>query len=145
MADHVRKQIRDALAAALTGMATAARVYTGRVHPTETDVLPCALLFTNEETIGRGSKGGTLTRDLSAVIEGHAEAVAGLVDVLDTIAKEVEAAVAAAGDLGGLITAADLTGTEIEITGAAQKPTGLIRLEYLMTYNTSEAAPDVAL
>lgn len=145
MADHVRKQIRDALAAALTGMATASTVFVGRVHPLETDDVPAVNVMTEAEEISIDSKGGKLSRDLSAAVEGHAMAAAGLIDILDAIAKEVEAAVAAAGDLGGLVKAITLESTEVDMTGDGQQSAGFVRLVYAINYVTSEAAPDVAL
>lgn len=145
MADHVRHQIRAAVAAALSGMATAQNVFTSRLTPAQAAVLPCALVFTNEETTSPMDKGGGLLRDLTVAIEGHASAAADIADTLDTIAKEIEAAVAAAGDLGGLVVSVHLTATDIEMTGEGERPAGLVRLEYHMLYHTSEAAPDVAL
>lgn len=148
MADHVRQQIRNSIAAALVGMPTVSNIYTGRVTPVETRFLPAVLIITDEEVITSGSKGGgsrTLDRDLTLSIEGHAEAEAALVDLLDTIAKEIEIAITAAGDLGGLAKSIDLNGVDGETSGEGVAQAGFIRLTYNVRYETSNAAPDVAL
>ena len=144
MADHVRKQIREALEIALNGMATASTLYISRVQPIDADDLPAAVLFTNAEESERHTKGNVLVRRLTVSVEGHAQTASGLDDTLDQIAKEIEIAIDGAGNLGGLISSSDLIGTEIEFSEAVQ-PVGLIRLTYIFTYATTEAAPDVAL
>lgn len=145
MADHLRKQIRTALEAALTGLATAQNVYVGRVAPIDADNLPALVLMTGEEAVEREAKGGRQARTLTATIEGHAQQASGILDSFDQIAKEVEISIATDAPLAALVKSVDLTGTEVEITGEAVQPAGLVRLTYQFVYHTQEAAPDVAL
>jgi hypothetical protein len=145
MADHVRKQIRAALTTALTGLATASTLYVGRVAPIDADNLPALVLATDAENVERGSKGGGQARTLTAEIAGHAQQTSGILDTFDAIAKEVEAAIAAAAALAAIAKSVDLIGTEIELSGEAAQPAGLVRLTYAIVYHTNEAAPDVAL
>jgi hypothetical protein len=141
MADHCRKQIRDAVAAyAAANLTTVAAVHVGRVHPL--DVLPALLVFTNEETAEDITKNGTLSRVLTLEAEGHAQAD-NAVDILDAIAAEVEPAVLAA--LPTWVKECELASTAVELSGAAETPAGLIRLEFSVTYHAKPTAPDTPL
>lgn len=148
MADHVRQQIRAALETALTGLATASTVYVGRVAPIDADNLPALVVSAAAENVELASKAGALLRSLTVEVEGHAQQASGILDTFDAIAKEVEIAIAGAADLGDLAALASsvaLLDTEIEFTGESVQPAGLVRLTYEITYQTTEAAPDVAL
>jgi hypothetical protein len=145
MANHLRQQIRAALEAALTGLATASTVYVGRTAPIDADNLPALVLMTSEESAEREAKGDHQARTLTATIEGHAQQASGILDAFDQIAKEVEVAIATDAPLAALVKSMDLTGTEVEITGEAIQPAGLVRLTYQLVYHTQSAAPDVAL
>ena len=87
---HVRKQIRDALAALLTGLATTGgNVFTHALYPLEAAGLPGLNIATPSETIEDASR-TTQGRELTATVEGYASAVGQMADTLDTIAAEVE-------------------------------------------------------
>lgn len=145
MADHIRKQIRDEIQTALTGLATASTLYVGRTAPIDADHLPALVITTPSESVEIGSKGGGLKRSLNVEIAGHAQQAHGLWDTFDTIAKEIEAALATAAGLAAIALSVTLLETEVEVTGAPEQPAGLVRLTYEIVYQTTEAAPDVAL
>lgn len=145
MADHCRKQIRDAVQAYLAANVTAAlAVIAGRVHPVEVAILPALLIYTNEEsaediakaTAGRDRK---LSRTLTMTIEAYA-AGDEVVDTLDTIAAQVEP-LAMAG-VPAWVKEIELTGTAIELTGEATEPAGMLRLTYQVIYHANMATPD---
>lgn len=149
VANHIRRQIREAAAALVTGLTTTgARVYQSRVYPLQPAVnLPGLLVYTTEEsadldslTPPRGSM-----RKLSLVIEGVARATADLDDTLDAIAKEVEIALAAAPTLSGLTKDNYLSTTEIALNGEGDIPTGSVKLTWTIEYRVRETAPDVAI
>ena len=158
MTDHVRTQIRDAMATQLAGLATTgARVFKRRVRPLQLSDLPCLLIYAgdNEQrervTIGFPAQ---LRCEMELVVEVVAKASEGsggdtdLDALLDVSIKEVEAAnTASASDftLGGLVKEGlQLTG--IETTDeAGEKLLGIARLKYLATYRIVENAPDVAI
>lgn len=125
MADHCRKQIRDALAAYLrANLSTPASVLTDRVHPIEGDNLPALLIFTNEESTDMVNKAGTRTRSLLVALEAHAQ-TAEITAALDAIAAEVEASFAAA--LPAWVKGYDLNMTSVELSGVPvpQSPSGV--------------------
>lgn len=143
MADHVRKQIRDAVETALTGLATTgATVFTSRVYPIEADSLPCLAILTATETIALDE--GTLEaphRLLTVEVRGIAKATSALDDTLDTIAKEVEVAMRSDITLGGLSAGLDLSSTEMELTAEGDQPHGQVSLFYIIQYRTPFGDP----
>jgi hypothetical protein len=95
MPAHMRKQIRDAAATALTGLATTeTRVYPSRNHRTRPDDLPCLMIFTKDEESAPDnmSRPRDLERACEVVVVGRAKDNSTLDDTLDLIAAEVEAA-----------------------------------------------------
>lgn len=87
---HVRKQIRDALVSALTGLATTKNnVHAQRVYP-QTKFPSLNIILTDEvdeQTIPSGKD--RQDRNMSIIIEARVKAVDGLVDDLDKIDQEV--------------------------------------------------------
>lgn len=147
MANHLRRQIREAAAARVTGLSTtAARVYQMRIYPLQTAELPGLLVFTNDETAQRLTLGAPsiMERRLELVIEGFAKATSNLDDTLDGIAKEVEVAIAGDYGLGGLVKSTTLRSTQVQMV-EADKPIGMVRLVFDVLYMARETAPDVAL
>lgn len=147
MANHLRRQIREAAAARVTGLGTtASRVFQMRIYPLQAAELPGLLVFTNDETAQRMTLGAPsiLERRLELVIEGFAKATSNLDDTLDGIAKEVEVAIAGDHGLGGLAKSTTLRSTAVQMVEADQ-PLGMVRLVFEVVYMARENAPDVAL
>jgi len=138
MADHVRKQIRDAVVTLLTGLTTTGtNVFASRVWPLNENDLPCLLVFATDEQSERRSMGGGYDRELNLVIQGIVRtAEATLDDALDTIALEVETVMNADRKFGGLASQSYLRATELTLDGEGDKPHGLIRLTYAVRYQT---------
>lgn len=148
---HVRKQIRDQAETVLTGLTTTTtHVYASRVHPFFNDgaQLPGICLYTASEEV-ENSDEDTLshvqTRSVLLVVEGYAAATSALDDTLDKISAEVETALMADQFLNGLSHGIDLVGTDIEMTGDAETPVGVIVMIYRVYYLTDEGAPETAL
>lgn len=148
MAYHVRRQIREAIATAVTGLAaTGARVYQSRVYPVESGSLPCLLVYSNNEASEPATIHPTrlIERTLTVELVAVAKATSDLDDTLDEICKQIETALAM--PVAGLATLAKeihLQETAYELAGTAEKPTGTARLTYAVAYFTAENAPDVA-
>lgn len=146
MAAHVRQQIREAAAALLTGLATTgAHVFQSRVYPLQDADLPALRIYATEEVsdpVGIHAP-KLLERRLTLVIEACAKAGADLDDTLDTIAREVEAALGAAPTLSGTAHDAWLSGTGIEFSGEGELPMGVARLSYTVLYFTASTTPDI--
>lgn len=147
MAYHMRRQIREAVATAVTGLTTTgARVFQSRVYPLEATDLPCLVIRTLSETSEPVTIHGPreLMRVLSVQIDAFAKAVSDVDDTLDLICKEVEIALAADISLGGKCKSVTLTNTTIELTGLSEVPTGRAAMVWDVEYYVMENAPDVA-
>lgn len=138
---HVRKQIRDSVVTAVTGLTTTgANVYRTRVYPLASGKLPGLAVYTNAET----STNETVTiprtksRLLEMVVEGYVSGTTNLDNTLDTIAVEVEEALTADVTRGGLAKDTQLTATDIELVGEGEKVAGVIRMTFEIMYSTLE-------
>lgn len=146
MADHVRKQLRDAVVTALTGLATTgANAFGARVYPLQDAELPALRIFTNAEqanaeTIHLPTLVG---RVLELVVEGVAKATADLDDTLDAIAKEVETALAPGVVVGSKTIALVYGGCDIELSGEGEKATGSISMRFEAKLINTVNTPDI--
>jgi hypothetical protein len=149
VANHLRRQIREAVGTAVMGLTTTgARVFQSRVYPAQTIELPCLLIYTTSETASviTIQRPGVMDRLLQLQVVVVAKVASDLDDVLDGICKEVETALAMpVTGLGALAKTIVLTGTEIEMAGTAEKPVGSATMTFEVNYFTAENAPDVAL
>lgn len=141
-ATHVRRQLREAAAAALTGLTTTgAHVFQSRMRPQEDAGLPCLLVETNDEDIAAASVGAQQERDLTLLVRGIAKAAADLDDTLDAIALEVETALAAVPTLGNKAAGMQLRGIKVDFDDSTNKPVGQITLDYRLTYFVLSGSP----
>ena len=140
---HLRQQIREAVAAQVTGLTTTgARVRQSRMYPQTAADLPCLLVHSNDtEQIAPADQGTLQQRDLPIVIRGLAKGGATLDDTLDAIALEVETAMAANPWLSGKAHASRLTAIDVNFDDSTDKPVGEIQLSYLVTYFTQAGTP----
>lgn len=142
---HGRQQIREAVATQLLGTATCgSNVYESRIYPF--NGLPCLAVYALEETILETGKtlGGVIRRALALIVEGRAkppEGGANLDDLIDTICAEVETKLAD-NRLSGLADFAELAQTTIELSGAQERPVGLVRMKWLYVYRTAATTPE---
>lgn len=149
MANHLRRQIREAVATAITGLATTgARVFPSRVYPLETEGdLPGLLVFTLAEASSRSTlpAPGLMQRTVRLQVVAVAEATADLDAALDQICKEVEIALAMpCAALAGIAKTITLTSTDVELRGTSSRPVGQAAMTYEVVYMAAENAPDVA-
>ena len=148
MANHLRRQIRERIAADVTSLVTTgSNVFQARVYPLEDAALPCLLVYsTSEESeiLNQGTP-RLLSRTLNITIQGVAAETSDVDDKLDLIAKEIETALSADRDINSLAQDSFLTSTEIEINADGAKTVGTLRLNYQIDYRVYDNAPDVAL
>jgi hypothetical protein len=145
VADHVRKQLRSAVTAAVTGLATTgARVHESRIYPINS-ALPCLLVYASDESAeGVMLDESADQRTIEVRIEGLAQAAEGTVDeILDQIAKEVEIALAAPVVIGAFQTNLSYTGATMSMRDDLAKPVGSVALSFEAVLFTS--APDVII
>lgn len=157
MADHLRKQIRDAVKDGLTGLATTgARVFVGRTRALPADHAPTLLIYTREETSRPDANGlpPPIERTLQLFIEGRVSTPDPPDDDLDRIAAEIEAGMSALVQwtpplkfLGGLVRRVRYNGSITVVEGGEDgaRHLGGIRLEYTVTYRTLEGDPTAAI
>lgn len=144
MADHVRKQLRVAVAAALTGLTTTgSRVYPSRVFVVQPGELPCLAVYTrNESDTPANMLGDTVRRVIQVVVEGVAAAESGLDNMLDQIAKEIESALDTPVTVyTGVDTQLNYEGCQVEMRDDLNIPVGSIALTFTAELYTS--SPDV--
>lgn len=151
MSTHRRKQIRDAIAARLSGLTTTAtRVYAGRTLPLADAHDPLLLIYARDERSefeAMGGAGRPLARRLRVAVHGKV-ALAGTdpEDTLDLIALEVEGAMMADETLSGLAVSLQLAETEIEaaLDDGGNRRRGDIRLTYEIEYASAADDPSRA-
>lgn len=150
MADHLRDQIIAAVVTACTGLTTTgSNVFPDEDDPIERGVLPCL-------TIKQGTESGapitmSYPRTVRAVFDidiaayaSRTHAQADVRKLTNTICKEVSAALYAARPLAGVAQIADLSQTDPDLSGDAQKPTAIAAMRLQLVYFFKENAPDVA-
>lgn len=143
MADHVRRQLREAVATAVTGLATTgARVFQSRVYPVQSAEMPGLLVYTTGEEVTDQSVGMLIGRVVQVLIEGQAKAAADLDDVLDQISKEVEIALSSTVTVGGKPVLLNYEGCDISLDEAS-KPTGVLAMRFNALIYTQRSTPDV--
>ena len=145
MANHLHKQIRDALKTALTGLATTgSRVYANRLQPMADANLPGLRIFTDAEEVEALTLHAPAmqSRRLELVVECCAKAASGLDDTLDQISKEVEVAMASGITISGISLEVMYLGMQFD-DDLADKPVGVKRLRFSIGYTATSNAPDV--
>lgn len=145
MANHVRQQLREAIALVVTNLTTTGvRVFQSRAYPLQETDLPCLLVKTESERIDYQTiHASTLQeRDITVTIEAVARATSNLDDTLDKICKEVEIAINAASTISKDIR---LIGTNLDTSVIGNQPVGLATMIYKMKVYTLSNAPDVAV
>lgn len=138
---HVRKQIRDAVVTALTGLTTTGTsVYRSRVFPLEKAKLPALAIFTKSEAVEFDTL--TITRSIMRRLEIGVEAfvtdMTNTDNTLDTIAVEVEEALAADVTLGGLSRDVQVTAFEADYSGDGETTLAIGRFTVEVQYRTLE-------
>lgn len=147
MADHVRKQVRDALKTRVTGLTTTgANVHGRRVHPLQANTqLPALHVYTEGDT------GEPSTVHAPALVEReivfHVEGIAAASDdtieaTLDTIAKEVEAALGTALTVGSNSVLLDYTGCSFDFEDG-EKRAGVVDMSFRARIFNAANTPDV--
>lgn len=148
MADHIRKQIRDAFVTQVTGLTTTgARVFPSRIRNLAVADLPALRVYAEQENIEDESIVDVpfqQRRSITIRVEAVAKATDALDDTLDLICKEVEIAIAANTTLGGLaLLHCSLTNTEIQIDANSEVPAGMATMTWKVETFTMNNAPDV--
>lgn len=138
---HVRKQIRDAIVTAVTGLTTTgSNVFRSRLYPLESSKLPGLCIFTRSEAVEFDTltMSRSINRVLDVIIEGYVSATANYDNTLDQIAVEVEEALAADVTLGGLAKDLQVTAFEADFSADGDQPVAVGRFTVTVQYRTAE-------
>jgi len=131
---HVRKQIRDAIVTATTGLTTTgSNVFRSRIYPLEQTKLPGLCIFTRSETV-----------EFDTLTMAYVSATTNYDNTLDQIAVEVEEALAADVTLGGLSKDLQVTAFEADFSGDGEQPVAIGRFTVTVQYRTSETDVETA-
>jgi hypothetical protein len=128
---HLRKQIRDNVVTALTGLSTTgSRVYASRVYPMAAANLPglCVYAKTEEVETTTITRPRTQFRTLTLSVEGFVVATSGLDNTLDAISLEVEEALAIDPSRSNLAKDTRVESIEAEYVDDGEQPVGTIRI-----------------
>ena len=145
---HVRQQIRDQIVTALTGLTTTgSNVFRSRIFPLEQTNLPALCIFTKSEATEFDTI--TLARSVNRVLEVAVEAyvigTANYDNSLDTIAVEVEEAIAADVTLNNLAKDAQVVAFEADYSGDGEQPVAVGRFTISVQYRTKENYVETAV
>lgn len=138
---HVRKQIRDAIITALTGLTTTgSNVFRSRIYPLESNKLPGLCVFSKSEatTFDTLTISRSINRVLEIGVEAYVKATSDYDNTLDTIAVEVEEAIASDVTLGSLAKDTQVTSFEADFSGEGEQPVAIGRFTVEVIYRTLE-------
>lgn len=145
---HMRKQLRDAVITACTGLTTTgSKVFNHRVYPLGSNKLPGLCIYTQDESsvYQSISPPRSVHRILNVVVESYVKATSGYDNTIDQIALEVEEAIVADVTLGGLAKDTKILGFTSEVSGDGEQPAcvGIMRIE--VTYCVAENDPETSV
>lgn len=138
---HVRQQIRDDIVTTLTGLVTTgSNVFRSRIFPLEQTNLPALCIYTKSEASEYDTIGlpRSVNRVLDVAVEAYVKGVSNYDNTLDTIAVELEEAIAADITLGGLAKDAQITAFEADFAGDGEQPVAVGRFTVTVEYRTVE-------
>lgn len=139
---HLRTSIRNNVTTTLTGLSTTGtNVFESRIYPNELSKVPLLNIYSNTET-SELSAIGKIERNLEIMVEGFAKATTNVDESLDTIAKEVEVAMATDLTRGGYAKTTFLTNTEYELENIGNQQIGVIKMTFNVQYITSKDDPE---
>lgn len=144
MANHLHRQIREAVATALTGLATTgARVYPNRLHPFDAASLPGLRISIGSDQVDATTVHSPHVQQhtLLLAVECVARATVDLDDTCDQISKEVETVMASGISVGGHLLQPILSSSTYDDEAAAT-PAGSKRLIYSVDYTSLNTQPD---
>ena len=146
---HVRTQIRAAFAARLLALAiTGGAVFAQRTRPV-TALPPFIKVWLGDDQgeLINATDDSVEQRTVDLVIEAYAKDSGDMEDILDQIALEVQQRIASTPDktFGGLVNLLGAPRIEPDIDDSLEKPCGVNRITYPITYFIAGSNPAVPL
>lgn len=138
---HVRSRVRSAF------KATLGDVGVNRRRPWPKGVARALGVRTPREVARDLDMDGGQDRTITVMVDitGAAGSTEALSDAFDEAAAEVERAVFAAGDLGGIAQAVGYRGAQLAVDEGAHKAAGTLSLAFEVAVYTVETDPETAL
>ncbi len=142
---HRRKEIRDRVITALTGLTTTgSNVFATKVHPLSANSLPGLCVYTskeeNEYTTSKPPR--NIKHELTVNVDIYVDIVTNYENTIDQIAVEIESALYADRTLNGNANDLRLVGLSTEYNDEGASPLGIMSLATQITYFTQEGTPD---
>lgn len=138
---HLRNQIRDAVVTRLTGLSTTgSNVFRSRIYPLENNKLPGLCIFTKSEatTFDTLTRPRSISRVLEIGVEAYVKAISNYDNTLDTIAVEVEEAIASDVTFSNLAKDTQVTSFDADFSGDGEQPVAIGRFTVEVIYRTLE-------
>lgn len=138
---HVRKSIRDNITTTLTGLTTTgSNVFQTRFYPLAEAKLPALAIYTKSETTEYGTVHvpRTQIRTLDVTVEAYVSGNTNVDNTLDTIATEVEEALATDLTRGGNAKETKVISFDADFSGDGENPVGIGRFAIEVVYVTLE-------
>tara|TARA_R110000803_G_scaffold37745_2_gene81429 strand:- start:326 stop:769 length:444 start_codon:yes stop_codon:yes gene_type:complete len=138
---HLRNQIRDAVVSRLTGLSTTgSNVFRSRIYPLENNKLPGLCIFTKSEatTFDTLTRPRSISRVLEIGVEAYVKAISNYDNTLDTIAVEVEEAIASDVTFSNLAKDTQVTSFDADFSGDGEQPVAIGRFTIEVNYRTLE-------
>lgn len=138
---HLRNQIRDAVVSRLTGLSTTgSNVFRSRIYPLENNNLPGLCIFTKSEatTFDTLTRPRSISRVLEIGVEAYVKATSNYDNTLDTIAVEVEEAIASDVTFSNLAKDTQVTSFDADFSGDGEQPVAIGRFTIEVNYRTLE-------
>ena len=145
---HVRKTIRDHITTTLTGLTTTgSNVFQTRLFPVEESKLPALCIYTKSEATEYATltQSRTQIRELEVIVEAYVKGTANIDDTLDTIAVEVEEALASDVTRNSNAKDTRVTSVDIDFNGDAEQSVGVARFTVAVDYVTVEGDAETAV
>jgi len=145
---HVRKTIRDHITTTLTGLTTTgSNVFQTRLFPVEESKLPALCIYTKSEATEYATltQSRTQIRELEVIVEAYVKGTANIDDTLDTIAVEVEEALASDVTRNSNAKDTRVTSVDIDFNGDAEQSVGVARFTVAVDYVTVEGDVETAV
>lgn len=145
---HIRKSIRDNITTALTGLTTTgSNVFQTRFYPLAEAKLPALAIYTKSETTEYGTVHvpRTQIRTLDVTVEAYVSGNTNVDNTLDTIATEVEEALATDLTRGGNAKETKVISFDADFSGDGENPVGIGRFAIEVVYVTLENDVETAV
>lgn len=146
---HIRQQIRNKFTEILKTISEFDdRVYESRVHQLAANDMPCALVFSESETLEaatRSSQPYIQKRTVETSVYAFARSAELVENSIDALTSSIEEKIFADPTLGGLVSQTILQSTILHIDGQPNSPIGAARMSFISTVHTREGIPQTQI